>query len=754
MALVPLDYPSNRDYALVGGRELLYVERTASIEQRLIAAFEASPSSLLHGLLSGDEATELAWLVEQLQSMSGAAFAFVGELCGEDWERVRTVEQRTPTGRGKSCEYDLLDTPCANVVGQTACIYPSQICALFPKDEMLVQMGVDSYAGIPLFDPGGRPLGLVCLLDRQPWSNERMRETLALMFAFRPRIEALLVNRRARRDMQMLSERLEDDGDPLGCLVRTFAHAMNVRCAFVAHGVGATHATGARMRTVATAVDGALREPLEYQLAGTRLAEIDRAGEILIRTDLDEAWPEASSIATFSACAGLVLRLSGPDGRTIGQLGLLHDRPLNRYIGEQPVVRAFRQQIAFELHRHAIEAERLATERRLLELQRTEGLGILAGGIAHDFNNLLVGVLGNADLALGNFPLGPLARDDDTRECLVDIRDAATAAMQLCRQMLAYAGRTAVESRRFDLAAEVEDLARLLAASIPSTVELVIEPSEGCCWIDGDVVQIRQVLMNLITNAADAIVSRHADRSGRITMSAITMSRRESDRPIFGVTGSLSPGKHVCLRVHDNGCGMDEATRMRIFDPFFTTKPRGHGLGLAAMLGVVRAHGGTLTVDSEPGVGSCFTLYLPASDASPRGSTPTPEPPAIVARSSCVLVVDDEALVRKVARRMLERVGYAVLTANDGLEAIELFERQRGSIDCVVLDLGMPRLGGIETMQRLRALAPELPVVLSSGYSQRHDIEMYADDPRCRVVHKPYDIEQLTAAVAQLLEPG
>jgi two-component system cell cycle sensor histidine kinase/response regulator CckA len=744
MALVHLDDRSNRNYALVGGLEVLYAAPTVSVEQRLLAKFQASPTSLLHGLLAGDDANELGCIVEQLQSITGVALAFVGELCGEDWDRVRTVELRSPSGREENCEYDLRDTPCATVVGQTACVYPGKVRELFPKDEFLVKKGVDSYAGVPLFDPGGRPLGLVALLDKQPWSEEQVRETMSLMFAFRPRIEAVLISRRARRDLQMLSERLEGGSDQLGCLVRTFAHAMNVRCAFVAQ---ATDETARRMRTVATAVDGKLRDPVEYELAGTRVSEVEAAGEILIRGGLDEAWPQARSIASFPPHACLVLRLSGPDGRMIGQLGLIHDRLLNRRIGEQPVTRAFRQQIAFELHRHMSESERLATERRLLELQRTEGLGILAGGIAHDFNNLLVGVLGNADLALVNFPLGC---DDDTRECLIDIRDAATAAMQLCRQMLAYAGRTAVESQRFDVAAQVVDLARLLASSIPHTIELVVEPSESCCWIDGDVVQIRQVLMNLITNASDAIFSRDPNCPGKITVSVASMCTDEDERPITGVTGTLAPGNYVCLSVCDTGCGMDEATRTRIFDPFFTTKPRGHGLGLAAMLGVVRAHGGTLTVESEPGVGSCFTLYLPAADAGANESRATPEPAPSPARSVRVLVVDDEPRVRKVAQRMLERANYQVVTANDGLEALEIFQRQGEAIDCVVLDLGMPRLGGIETMQRLRALDPELPVILSSGYSQIHALDVLADDRHCLVVHKPYDIAQLTGAVAEL----
>jgi two-component system cell cycle sensor histidine kinase/response regulator CckA len=744
-ALAHLDDLSSRNQALVNGREIVQAAPSASIEQRLITAFQTAPSSMLQGLLLGDEASELAWIVEQLHRLTEIPYIFVGEMSGEDWDHVQTLELLTPEGRGENIEYDLRETPCANVMGKTACIYPASVTELFPNDELLREMGVESYMGLPLFDPGGRPLGILALLDQKACSDQSMRETLSLMLAFRPRLETLLINRRGRRDILMLSQALEGNGEPLGRLIRSCAHVMNVRCAFVAEFTDETHR---RLRTVATAIDGSLHDPVEYEFPSAHLDELEVTGELLIPKDLDQACPQLRTIGSFPAHGSLMLRLDAPDGRAIGLLGLLHDRPLNRHIGEQPVIRAFRQQIQFELYRRRDEAERQATQRRLLELQRAEGLGILAGGIAHDFNNLLVGVLGNAELALADLSTG---HDDDIRECLVDIRDAAQAASQLCRQMLAYSGRTTVTPKRFDLTAEIEELARLLSASIPPSVELLVEPSEGSCWINGDLVQIRQVLMNLITNAADAIVDRKDDRPGHITVSLGSPCMHESDGPIAGVTGTLVPGNYVRLSVRDDGCGMDEATLARIFDPFFTTKPHGHGLGLAAMLGVVRAHGGTLTVESTPGVGSCFTVYFPLTDASDEPKVTRPQTLS-AARRFCVLVVDDQPRVRKVARRMLERANYEVMTAIDGIDALEIFERERDAIDCVVLDLGMPRLGGIETMQRLRALVPDLPVVLSSGYSKGNALEVVVDDPCCLLVHKPYDVEALTNAVAQLLE--
>jgi signal transduction histidine kinase len=737
------DDDGERNHAIICDDERLEALPMPEVDAALCAELVHAPAQMLRGLLSGSDDDYLEWIVEQLQRMTKMPFVMIGELHGEDWDRLRSLELRTPAGRSDNVVYDLLGTPCDNVVGQVACIYPKDVAKLFPTDEMLTEMGVQSYMGMPLFDPGGRPLGLVALLDHEPLNEPRMRETLSLVLAFRPRIETVLINRRTRRDMELLSERItatdDDDIDPIGHLAVSFAHAMHVRGVFVSSFVD-----GARgqMRTAALVVDGELRDNTEFASAGTPLAEVELAGEVLIRDDLTRSWPDAPELAQFDASACLVLSLAGANGQPIGHLGLIHDRRLNRRIGEQPVVRAFKQQIGFELARQQLEAKRLATERRMVELQRAESLGLLAGGVAHDFNNLLVGVLGNVDLALLDCSL--YSEANEAREYLVDIRDAARSAMQLCRQMLAYAGRTTIETTHFELGAEIDQLKRLLAASISRNTAIDVERGAGPSWVNGDPVQIRQLLMNLVTNAGDAI----GDRGGRIGISLSRVSASNDQRQIHGVTGALPPGRYICLSVRDDGCGMNAATLERIFDPFFTTKPNGHGLGLAAMLGVVRAHQGTFTVTSELGVGTNFCVYLPQVEPNHRNVLFSTSQSAD--RIGCVLLVDDDVRVRKVATRMLERAGYHVVTAVDGLDALERYDQEAQAIDYVMLDLGMPRLGGLETMQRLRGRTPQLRVILSSGNSERGALEAVADDAACRVLHKPYEYEQLVRALTEL----
>ncbi|PRQ06675.1 sensor histidine kinase [Enhygromyxa salina] len=592
-----------RDHALVCDSDVLHRLPDPQVEAVLSAELARAPGIMLRGLLGGSEDGYLEWIVEQLQRLTKAPFVMIGELHGEDWDRVQTLEMRSPSGREVNVIYDLVDTPCSNVVGRTACLYPRNVAKLFPKDEMLTELGVQSYAGVPLFDPGGRPLGLVTLLDPQPWTEPHMREALGLMEAFRPRVETVLINRRARRDMELLSDRIthSEQGDPLEQLMRSFAYAMQVRGAFASSFIDKSCQ---RLRTAALVVDGEVHEPVEY----ASLAEVERTGEILVRDQLATAWPGSTALGQFGACSFLVLSLTGAGGRPIGHLGIMHDRPLNRRIGAQPVVRAFKQQVAFDLRRAMLEAERLATERRLLELQRTESLGLLAGGVAHDFNNLLVGMLGNVDLALLDYRGGSQGAAE-IREYLVDIRDAARSAMELCRQMLAYAGRAEVEATRLELGAELDKLTRLLAPTISRSIEIVVDREVDQSWVDGDLVQIRQLLMNLITNAADAI----GDASGRIEVCLSRVQVDEDTEPILGVTGALPPGHYVHVRVRDDGCGMDGPTLEHMFDPFFSTKPDGHGLGLAATLGVVRAHGGTVVVSSQLAVGTVFSVYLPAA---------------------------------------------------------------------------------------------------------------------------------------------
>ncbi len=393
------------------------------------------------------------------------------------------------------------------------------------------------------------------------------------------------------------------------------------------------------------------------------------------------------------------------------------------------------------------ERDRLEFERRLQESRKLESLGVLAGGIAHDFNNILTGVLGNASLARLELPPEHVA----VHELMDRQEQAALRAADLCRQMLAFAGKGRFAVRALDLNRLIEDARALLAVSAgkDNSLDCALAPSLPA--INADAAQIRQILVNLVSNAADAI----GEKSGRITIST---TARHIDAAWLSATacrGQLSPGQHVCLEVSDNGCGMDDTTRAKIFDPFFTTKFTGRGLGLAAVLGIVRGHKGGIAVRSTPGRGAVFTIILPAhpGQASPdtaAASTPSAStPPA----GSAILIVDDEETVRSVAARVLRSSGRNVVETSDGLEALALAREPGKNFELVLLDLTMPGLDGEATYRALREIDPNLRVILMSGYSEQETLSLFPGQGIAGFLAKPFTAAQVLEKVREVLPP-
>jgi signal transduction histidine kinase/CheY-like chemotaxis protein len=404
---------------------------------------------------------------------------------------------------------------------------------------------------------------------------------------------------------------------------------------------------------------------------------------------------------------GHAVPLRGEDGRTTGAVGAFLDV-----------------------------SDRMRAEERMRQTQKLESLGLLAGGIAHDFNNLLTGIMGNASMILDNAA-------PDIADSIREVIASAERAAHLTRQLLAYSGKGQFVVRDLDISQAVQEIASLIQFSVPKSVDLALTLQRRIPRVRMDPGHLQQILMNLVINAGEAIGEGH---SGKVT---VATSMADVEQPFLDAIGEEVPsGRYVCVEVEDTGGGIEESQRAKIFDPFFTTKFTGRGLGLAAVAGILRLQKGGITVESAPGRGSSFRVFLPA--AGQREA----EPQAAAEARATVLVVDDEIAVRDFIAAVLRKKGYRVLTASDGREALGVVEREHGQVDLVVLDVIMPVMGANEVVPGLKERVPRLKVLLTSGYSESEARRLCAAFPGSAFIQKPYTAQQIAQAVENLLGVG
>ena len=393
--------------------------------------------------------------------------------------------------------------------------------------------------------------------------------------------------------------------------------------------------------------------------------------------------------------------------------------------------------------RKRAEIEKQAMDEQIRSTQHLESLGVLTGGLAHDFNNLLVGMLGNAELILRDAPADSIVR------CYAeDIKKAGGRAAELIRQMLSYAGRRKTAKKILDMNHLVRDMAQLLRVSISTKATLVEALSSEPLSVEGDPTQLRQVVMNLIVNASDALGTGR----GRITL---TTSPAEAKAGFFCnclFDDRLPDGKYACVAVADTGCGMSPDIQRRIFDPFFTTKDKGHGLGLSAVIGIVRSHGGAIRLESEPGKGTVFSIYLPCAGTAPEPTPPAGLNPKEWRGEGCILVIDDEDLVLRVATMMLEKMGFDVIAARDGIQGLEIVKQHPDRIAAVILDMTMPKFSGEETLRELKVIRPAIPVYLASGYDEKDLPSKFPAHELAGFIPKPFQWQTVMEKLLPLLK--
>jgi PAS domain S-box-containing protein len=391
--------------------------------------------------------------------------------------------------------------------------------------------------------------------------------------------------------------------------------------------------------------------------------------------------------------------------------------------------------------RKKAEDEKFLLDQQFQQTQKLESLGILAGGIAHDFNNLLTIIIGNCSLAS--------IKPKFAEEYIQNIHIAANRAAELCRQMLAYAGKSQSIVKSVNLGTEVRDMVTMLQSTISRNVAIHLNLPEIIPSIQADESQLRQVIMNLIINAAEAIGETQGEVLVSLEVVRINTGRIRKDH----LGSTIRPGMYLCMEVTDSGCGMDDETKRRVFEPFFTTKFTGRGLGMSAVLGIIKTHFGALQFYSEQGLGTTFKVYFPAqNDDSCDDTPPAPATQESWRGSGTILLVEDEELIVLVAQAILEELGFSVIIASNGKEALELYQKNTKEVFLVITDIGMPVMDGYELCQQLKAQTPDLPIIISSGF--QHVVVSSRVDPEniAGLISKPYNLDMMREVLKSVID--
>lgn len=402
------------------------------------------------------------------------------------------------------------------------------------------------------------------------------------------------------------------------------------------------------------------------------------------------------------------------------------------------------QGIVVDVTNRVLEQQRrYAEEDKAHESQRLESLGMLAGAIAHDFNNLLHVIMLNADLARNH-----LNADSKSAVSIDRLMTTVNRAAELCSELLAYSGRGHFTIEPFDAEQLVGEMKNLLEISTPKGVAIEMSTDGSNPTINGDITQIRQVIMNLITNAGEAIGNRP---DGLIRIAVATQDYDRSDLELKRFIEDVEPGKFVSIIVEDNGAGMDPSTIKRMFDPFFSTKETGHGLGLSAVLGIVRGHQGTISVESSVEAGTSISTLFPLDQNSQQRVIPAAASPQAVPSQGLILFVDDEEEIRDLGSTVLNECGYSVIEASNGQEAIDIFTDRHEELRLVIIDLMMPHKTGLEAYFEISEIDKSVPVVFSSGFNESELLQQLPPKTRAAFLKKPYLANDLSTFVESII---
>jgi PAS domain S-box-containing protein len=595
--------------------------------------------------------------------------------------------------------YALKDTPCGDVVGKDVCCFPASVCQFFPRDEVLVDLRAESYVGVTLWGRSGRPIGLIAVIGRGPLANPALAERLLKLVAVRAaaeleRLEAMLALENSERFLKTIIDTepecvklLDSDGNLL---------MMN--------------------RAGLEMIGADSFEQVKGQCVCPLITEPYRDAFMALTKQVFQGIPGT-----------LVFETIGLKGRHVWLE--THAVPFRNEHGEISALLGITRNVT---EQKKLEEERVVLEKQLQQSQRLESLGVLAGGIAHDFNNILQIIMGGCSLVKMN--------SGDSKNYIQQMEIAIERAAELTRKMLAYAGKAPLDNTRVDMVELVDKMVTLLKSSIHQNVLLKTDLLADTPPVIGDASHIGQIVMSLINNSAEAI----GEASGeiRVSLSKIQFSPAGQDKDHLGRT--IPAGWYVCLEVTDNGCGMDDEAKSRIFEPFYTSKFMGRGLGMSAVLGLITAHGGTLQLRSQPGHGTTIKVYLPVQISDSAGDKFVQQAPSTEWRGcGTVLLVEDEHFIRTIASDMLKVLGFTVIEAANGKEALELYRKNATDTTLVMTDIGMPVMDGYELFRELKQLRPELPIIIASGFNDEIVTSRIPREEIAGLMAKPFNFDQL-----------
>ncbi|MBI5634313.1 MAG: PAS domain S-box protein [Nitrospirae bacterium] len=642
-------------------------------------------------------------LVKALAKTLDTTFAFVGVMKKSDERIVNTVAVFAHGAVADNFDYHLDNTPCSNVIESGICMYPHNVRQLFPEDEMLVQMGIESYAGTPVFDSEGNTVGLLVVLDQKPLEKLPLISSILQVFAMR--VSAEIERVRADRELAGMTAKLStllenlqfgvvfEDAD------RTIALTNQTFCRMFGLSSGPENFIGTDGRKAAKEWMGLFRDPLRFV---QRIEEIMRNGSVVANEELDLA-----DSRIFDRDYVPIVS----DGAMLGHVWQYRDI-----------------------------TDRKQLENQLLHAQKMEAVGELAGGVAHDFNNILTAIIG-----YGNLLKMKLAAADPLHAYVEHILTSSEKAANLTQSLLAFSRKQVINPKPLNLNSVVEKTEKLLSRLIGEDIRLQTRFHERDLIIMADSTQMEQILINLSTNARDAM-----PRGGDLIIETRAVYL---DEEFIKKHAGDKPGMYALLSVSDSGTGMNKNMQEKIFEPFFTTKEvgKGTGLGLAIVYGIIKQHDGFVEIESETGRGTKFRILLPLI-AETVEEHKSPDYVQVKRGSETLLLVEDDMMVRELNRDVLQKFGYTVIVAEDGEEALIRYQKNKGNIQMLLLDVILPKKNGREVYDEIMAQEPGIKTIFMSGYTDELLNRKGVLDREIHFIQKPVSPMKLLQKVREVLD--